>query len=268
LPILAGQAINFWYNQVRYGSIWATGYHYGQSEFLGFHSPLYYGVYGLLLSSGKGLFVYCPVLLLGFWFTGRFLRRRPLTGILAACIAISGLALYAKWHDWHGGWCWGARYLLFAVPVAGLMLCEVFEHLGQLNPKEGRAIAWRLALGLCIAWGIITSLLGTIVDRRTPYEILLGQVPFFQKPFYDEYNVEVTDTTAHMHFIPAFSPILINYWTLRSTLLHRINPDVPVERYGEQMPWMFFNHVWGIKVVRPFLHFDSWTLLPFFPIEE
>ena len=46
-------AISFYYNFIRYGSIWTFGY-----EDEGFTTPVVEGIYGLFFSFGRGLIIY------------------------------------------------------------------------------------------------------------------------------------------------------------------------------------------------------------------
>ena len=71
-PILVAILLVGAYNAVRFGSPAETGY--GETA-QAFTTPLYIGLYGLLLSPGKSVFLYAPILLAAIfgWFP---LRRR------------------------------------------------------------------------------------------------------------------------------------------------------------------------------------------------
>lgn len=55
VPVVVGGAVTGWYNWVRWGSPFDSGYHNPNEAFT---TPLMTGVVGLLFSPGKGLFVY------------------------------------------------------------------------------------------------------------------------------------------------------------------------------------------------------------------
>jgi hypothetical protein len=107
------------YNYIRFG------------EMLTFGQPVVFalsnlpgGVAGLLASPGRGLMWYCPVVLALAGLNASSLER--LDVLLIASIALAYLGIYSVWRDWAGGWCWGPRYLLPALP--GLMgLCALLE---------------------------------------------------------------------------------------------------------------------------------------------
>lgn len=87
--------------------------------------PALQRVYGLLISPGKGLFLYSPVLLaslMGFW---RFRQRRPVEAFIAGGTLLALLGLYSSLIDWYGGVAWGPRFLVPALPLLVLPLAEV-----------------------------------------------------------------------------------------------------------------------------------------------
>lgn len=116
-PVAAAAAVNLAYNWARYGSIWITGYE-GQDIDTGFSTPFFVGLYGLLLSSGKSVFIYSPVLVLFlpsiFFF---FAAHRKEALLFVSLIAVY-TCFYARWGYWHGGWCWGPRFMLQVIPFA------------------------------------------------------------------------------------------------------------------------------------------------------
>lgn len=101
------------------------------------------GVYGLLLSAGKGLLVFAPLSFLGGLAALRYWPRwwRPLaTGILA------WLLLIGAWWTWHGGYCWGPRLLLPVLPLLHLGLAPLWDSF----PRGRRALAALLAASVLL----------------------------------------------------------------------------------------------------------------------
>jgi hypothetical protein len=77
---------------------------------------------GLLLSSYRGLFLFCPVLLfaaIGSWQGWREGRRT----LVAACLAAfaASLVFVASFNAWAGGSASGARYLIVAIPLLSIL---------------------------------------------------------------------------------------------------------------------------------------------------
>jgi Gpi18-like mannosyltransferase len=73
LPVALALASIALYNFARFGNPFRTGYRADET----FSNPLLLGLYGLLFSPGKGLFVYVPFLAALPWSAAVFLRRAP-----------------------------------------------------------------------------------------------------------------------------------------------------------------------------------------------
>jgi hypothetical protein len=116
---VTGIAIYFVYNYIRFGDLLT----FGQPVAFAL-SNLPGGVVGLLASPGRGLVWYCPAVLALVGLSASSLKR--LDVLLVVSIAVAYLCIYAVWRDWAGGWSWGPRYLLPALP--GLMaLCALLR---------------------------------------------------------------------------------------------------------------------------------------------
>ncbi len=135
------------YNQARFGDPLETGYRGEVDEFI---TPFWEGLYGLLLSPARGLLIYFPLLLVAPLALPRLRRRAPelfWTGALGLpCL----LLLYARWWSWEGGWCWGPRFLLPALPFFVIALaCLVEPPLRRLG--QG-LLGLGLLAGLLVTW--------------------------------------------------------------------------------------------------------------------
>lgn len=134
------------YNWLRYRSWLTTGYGgvpAGKS---------WIGLWGLLLSPGKSVFLYSPPLVAALFGVPALWRRHRLAllAILAALVPV--VAVYARFIFWHGDYAWGPRYLVFAVPTLLVPLALVLDRL------RGRALAALLAP--LLAAGLAVQLLG------------------------------------------------------------------------------------------------------------
>ena len=98
-------------NAVR-GVGWKAGY--GDLA-LRFTTPLFDGLYGLLLSPGKGVLLYAPVLVAAAFGAARI--ARPARTLLLGAPFLH-LLVIARWAWWEGGSAWGPRLLLPVLPLA------------------------------------------------------------------------------------------------------------------------------------------------------
>jgi len=128
-------------NAMLYGR--ATDFGYGYQG-LPFDTPLAEGLFGLLLSPGRGLIVFAPLAVLA----PLALRRVPATALVLCGVAPLTLFLVAaRWFSWHGASCWGPRLVL---PVLPLLVAPAV-----LLPRV-------LARG-ALALGFAVNLLGVLV---------------------------------------------------------------------------------------------------------
>jgi len=120
------------YDQARFGSPLETGYSGGDvfavrdTHPVRSLSSLAEGLYGLLLSPGKGLLFYAPpVLLAPLGAAALWTRRRAEAATLLAMFAIYALAHANLLIRWLGGWSWGPRFLIPVLPFAVLLLAPL-----------------------------------------------------------------------------------------------------------------------------------------------
>lgn len=131
---VAGAAPFLAYNLRAYG-VWGGGYTVASDAaraagdpFLS--HPILQGVAGLLVSPGKGLFVFTPFLL----FLAGLAKRRFVDQAerrLAAALGVGVIAqiLLLGTMDFRAGWCYGPRFMTDALPILVFMLAPVVETL-------------------------------------------------------------------------------------------------------------------------------------------
>ena len=128
-----------------------------------------YALAGYLLSPGRSVWAFNPILLLGIWGARRLIRQRHWREVFIPLLALISLALgYAllQTSDWYGGTAWGPRYLEPVIPFLALLLLPVVDAL----PRAGR-IAQAVA-GLLLLISIGVQLLGTLIPLTVYYDFL------------------------------------------------------------------------------------------------
>lgn len=158
LGLLPGFVLIGWYNLVRFGTALASGY---GSEADLFTTPLFYGLYGLLFSPGKSLFLYAPPLVLGFAGTVRLARKHTALLLLIYGLALAHILLYARWGEWAGGGVWGPRFLL---PIVALMLLPAAGLWLNSERRQSLRIAAVMLLGVL---GFVANLGGVWLNFNT-----------------------------------------------------------------------------------------------------
>ncbi|MEW6268081.1 MAG: hypothetical protein AB1689_02140, partial [Thermodesulfobacteriota bacterium] len=157
VPLGLAGAVAAMHNYLRFGHVLL----FDEPGTQAFNASLAVGAYGLLLSSGRGLFLYSPPLVAGLCGMPQLARRRPAEAALLAGVALPLLAGYAVYAHWDGGLCWGPRYL---APLVPLLLLPA----GELVGAGGGAAVLLWTAG---AAGAFVQLVGTAVDfHRAAHE--------------------------------------------------------------------------------------------------
>ena len=226
LAALAGHAA---YDLARFGNVLETGYG-AQASPAGFTTPILVGLYGLLLSSGKGVAWFAPMVWLvpaglgAMAAAGRVTtagspaRAGPLApaaraawGVAAAWVV--GLLVFGRFQHWAGDGSYGPRYLIPLLPLAGLPVVFALEG----APRARRWLATALAIaGLAVQLGGVGIYFGAQMREAGdyPYRLPLDHPRFM----------------SDSHFNPAFSPIAGHWRMLARNLGEHLRGDHPVLR--------------------------------------
>jgi hypothetical protein len=127
------------FDAARFGDLFQTGRPAADYRFV---AP-WNNIVPVLTSWGKGLFVLCPLTLVGLLAWPLMIRRRPaLASFLLGGVVVRVL-FFASFHDWHGGFGPGPRYLLPEIAVLALGACV---WLNGLLARGGRDAALALTV--------------------------------------------------------------------------------------------------------------------------
>lgn len=173
IPIILAGVASLWWNWLRYGSIWDSGYVSTEA----FSAPWLFGILGLLVGPSRGLVWYNPILLLAipgaFWFW----RRAPRVLATVTALFVVYVLLYGKWYMWHGGYSWGPRFLVPMLPFLALLIGPVWDSLVM---RRRRGWAGLAAVLLLTATSVAVQWLGMLIPFGVVQEWLAATVqPLF-----------------------------------------------------------------------------------------
>lgn len=151
-PVVIGQVAALAYNAYRFGDWLDSGY--GRVRW---DTPLLQGLYNQLLSPGKGLFVFAPVLLLGPVGWPMLLRKRRDWAWLFLALVVCHLVPHVLYGNWTGGGGWGPRLLLPIVPFVLLLAGAAIQRWG-VSPLG------RVGVALLVAVSLLVQVLGVSVN--------------------------------------------------------------------------------------------------------
>jgi hypothetical protein len=157
VPGAVAVGLTLWHNYARYKDPFDSGYQEG------FKTPVLDGLYGLVLSPGKGALFFFPAFLIGLvglFVLGR--RDRAVTAVIAALVVVRTV-FFAAWTQWEGGVGWGPRFLVPSFVLLCLPMAAAFE---ALRGRGTLKAAGRVLAATLVALSAGLSLLSVLV----PYE--------------------------------------------------------------------------------------------------
>jgi hypothetical protein len=192
------------YNQTAFGSPFHVGY---QSEeqfaemrrgFFGISAPEWWRVRELLIGSYRGLLPAWPLAALapvGLALAARHPRRRA-AALVALGTVVYYLLLNASYHYWEGGWAYGPRQMMSAMPFVALGLGPLWD--------AGRT-RLRLLLSAAVVFGVALTL---VVESTNPQPQATYQQPVRELlwPAFRAGNLSL-NTQTFVHIVPEAGPL-------------------------------------------------------------
>ncbi len=210
------------YNQARFGTLFETGYG-AQATAAAYTTPLLAGIYGLVISSGKGVLWFAPALWVALpgWLThagaSQWLQpsrdadvtaRRGLLARLArldaearvrwgaALAALAALWLYGRFQHWAGDGSFGPRYLVPVLPLAFLVVALSIERGSRTVRRWAMVLG---VLGFLVQAGGVAIYFGAQMREAGDYPYTLP--------------LEHPRSMSDSHFNPRYTPI-VGHWRL------------------------------------------------------
>lgn len=244
IPVLTCLFLTLWYNSLRYGNCLLTGYTAGRDA-TGFYTPLAVGLFGLLLSSGKGFFFYNPTFLLLFAAWPAFFRHHKNAAILIATLATAIILVYARWWAWHGDISYGPRFLSGLPPLLSVILIPYLAQ-PDTSPSQHRVHRlWRNSRILLLAFlGFTVQISGLLIEPSRFFVIAAPGTHIFGGGLYDPQSFPLVDDGIHLHFIPQFSPLIGHWWMIRCIWLSQDPQSFNIATANP--PWISLNSHWLI----------------------
>lgn len=128
--ILPGLLFNLWYNSMRFGSWGLTGYEQKAPEWFG--NSIWLGMADFLVSPGRGLLPYVPLICALPLFYRPFWRRSAVFATAVLVTSVTYLLFYSQFGRL-GLWSWGPHYLLPIIPLLVLPWAEALESWSLLS---------------------------------------------------------------------------------------------------------------------------------------
>jgi hypothetical protein len=216
---IPGIAWILFYNFVRYGHFLNTGY-----EHFPFNHPLLSGIFVQVLSPGKGILWFVPLLWVSLYYTPTFLCRQKHNAALVLATGLMMLSVYACYYMPDGDTALGARYMVSYMPLFLLPLVVWFDQ---------RKTSWSGRVTF-IAISTVSILLQMMNALVSFYDY------FFDKVLLSP--IKVREGVRFLtHYFPDASPLRGNYHNLCAGLLDcRFVSCMPSEHRLTILPAFWF----------------------------
>jgi NAD(P)-dependent dehydrogenase (short-subunit alcohol dehydrogenase family) len=226
-----------WLALIRYGTL-SSGYERWVDDG---KIQLYIGVYGILFSSGKSIFLYSPPLILAVTAMYDFVRRVGALALFCAVVCAAFILAYGSLWFWNGDGFFGNRYMVPILPLFGAALAEYVDRAN----RQGRLLSRLLWLAGFVAVGCAFQLIG-MTTENTGYFLLFFVYKIAGSNPLTEYE--------SLHFNPAFSAIVAKWYFLVSW--------VHAFLWGNGMIWHVRDHAGNLvdMDLGPFVRLDYWPL--------
>ncbi|MFI5420394.1 MAG: glycosyltransferase family 39 protein, partial [Nitrososphaerales archaeon] len=124
-----GVGLNFLYNYMIFGNPFefpqqasGSGVHFLVNNLL-FEHALYY-----LISPFRGVFLLCPVLILGFFGMREMWKWYRRESLLFLSLFGAVMIYYSAWQGWDGAWAYGPRFLIIGLPYLALPIAFLLSQ--------------------------------------------------------------------------------------------------------------------------------------------
>ncbi|MGD9129825.1 MAG: hypothetical protein PVJ09_05055 [Candidatus Woesebacteria bacterium] len=197
LGILPFCLIYFYFNIIRFGSAIYTGYD-ASLTISKFPAPyvIFEGIWGVLFSPGRSIFVYSPILLMLIFFWWKL--KKNLSPEIVSFFLLTLIYVYfigtnkggPNFLVWHGEMSWGNRYMVAILPFLFILIAKIYQNLSRYNKY--------LVFFPLVIVGLYVQLLGIFL----PYQLKRGALP--ADVFINEVNLNYGE---YPNFIPRYSAI-------------------------------------------------------------
>lgn len=216
MPFALWQA---WYNHLRTGGVFLSPVQSPQYVANALDGSVVIGLMGHLVSPGKGLLIFAPLLITSVIVFPRFWSRDRSAGALLLVTGVLWLVVHARLRVWFGSWGWGPRHMFAMLPMLALPGLVYLSALWSVAWSR-RLVAVTLAVGGVIAasatvgnfhyrlqlaeqerrsdepemvWGAQSQAIDMVVGAGRNLGVIAGLVPPLSVPVLSELNNKVSN---------------------------------------------------------------------------
>ena len=149
-----------WYNHARFGDWLESGRSLSKynKTVLVLSGEFWRNLEGVLIGAGKGVLVFCPLLIMSALVWRRFHKAHPWTLTLLIGMVAVRILFNAAYHDWNAGFCLGPRYQLMVMPFALIPLAWwLKEQWDRRSWKSWAVVSAAACAAIMEQWYFVTG---------------------------------------------------------------------------------------------------------------
>jgi hypothetical protein len=126
LPFVIWQC---WYNYLRTGIFYQSPVQtaaYAENNAL--DGNILIGIAGILISPGKSILIYAPLLIMSAFLFKKFYQEHQQEAIYIGALTVLWLVVHSRLRSWYGAWGWGPRHYITILPLIFLPFAVNIEY--------------------------------------------------------------------------------------------------------------------------------------------
>ena len=227
-----------YYNYFRFGNIFDTGDHYYAKESYDYLKGVYYN----FLSPQKGLFLFCPLLVLAmFKFKAFFLKYKIetfgfLMVFLPFFIYIPSIAGFS------GSWAYGPRHFLFLIPILFFFIAEYIETLFDKT-------IYKYLLYVLAVFSIALTFMSMSIDPLSAYRFYYMERDNYKNSFVSEKQHKEA-----VHYLTYYNVLPDGIWFSNPTFYISNYTDIFLNKSlrirGLSLKKYHYLNFWFLKIIK------------------
>lgn len=165
MPIMFSITLLLFFNHLKFGSVFNTGYTQWKAEASPLSGNFQEGIWGYFFDGQWGIFCCFAPLFIALFYWREFFKNNNEEAVLILLLGFILLSVNSCFVNWRGTWCYGPRYLLPILPIASLPVIFLLESVFQARKTY---------------WGILgVILVVSFMGLQITHQSYVNQLPFY-----------------------------------------------------------------------------------------
>jgi len=238
IPAIFLMVALLYYNYFRFGNIFDTGDHYYAKESYNYLSGLYYN----FLSPQKGLFLFCPLLILAILKFKSFFLKHKIETIGFLMVFAPFFIYIPSIAGFSGSWAYGPRHFLFSIPLLFFFIAEYIETLFD-------KIIYKYLLCILAIFSIALTFMSMSIDPLSAYRFYYMERDNYKNSFASEKQHKES-----VHYLTYYNVLPDGIWRTTPTFFISNFTDIffnkSLKIRGLSLKKYHYLNFWFLKIIK------------------